>query len=180
MAPFLLESRVVGLVSGESLVSVSMMPWRQRADRSDAGFSMAELLVVCVIVGILAIASVPFFISYYQSAALKAAAQELATFLNQGRQVAIKENQSVCVQTASGSIQFRVSGCSGTAWVGPGTDSSGNLNVPPGFTLTASANPVFTYLGAAAPAATYTVTNSQNGKTLSVTISAAGRVSVGP
>lgn len=162
------------------MVSVCMMPGRLRAYRNDAGFSMAELLVVCVIVGVLATASIPFFINYYQSAALKAAAQQLATFLNQGRQVAIKENQSVCIHTASASIQFRVSGCSGTAWVGPGTDSSGNLSVPQGFTLSTSADPVFTYLGAASPAATYTVQNSQNGKTLSVTVSAAGRVSLGP
>ena len=141
---------------------------------------MAELLVVCAITGVVAMASIPLFISYYQSAGLKAAAQQLATFLNQGRQVAIKENQSVCVHTGSGSIQFRVSGCSGTAWVGPGTDSSGNLNVPPGFTLTTSADPVFSYLGAASPAVTYTVQNSQNGRTLSVIVSASGRVSIGP
>lgn len=141
---------------------------------------MAELLVVCVIIGILATASVPFFLRYYQTAALKAATEVLAAFLNQGRQVAIKENQPVCVLTAAGSIQLHVNGCGGTAWVGPGTDSAGNLKIPEEFTLTTSANPVFSYLGAASPAATYTVTQTNTGKTLSVTVSASGRVTVGP
>lgn len=148
--------------------------------RRPKGFSAAELMVVCAILGILAAVSVPFFIRYYQSAALKAATEEIAALLNQGRQVAIKENQPVCVQTAAGSLRLRVNGCSGTTWVGPGTDSSGNLKIPTGFTLATTADPVFSYLGAAAPAATITVTNTKDGRTLHVTVSASGRVTIGP
>ncbi|MEK7446145.1 MAG: prepilin-type N-terminal cleavage/methylation domain-containing protein, partial [candidate division NC10 bacterium] len=112
-----------------------MAPVRVERQTAQAGFSLAELLVVIAVIGILAAMTTPFFISYYQSAGLKAAAEELVTFLNQGRQIAIKENQSVCVQTTSGAIQMRVNGCSGTIWVGPGTDASGNWKVPQGFTL---------------------------------------------
>ena len=148
--------------------------------RASAGFSVAELMVVLVIVGILAAASTPFFLRYYQSAALKAATEELAAFINQGRQVAIKENQSVCVQTASTSVRLRVNGCTGTIWVGPGTNASGNFAMTPGFTLASSASPVFSYLGAASPAATFTVTNTADGRTLSVAVSASGRVTIGP
>ena len=157
-----------------------MAPVRVERQTAQAGFSLAELLVVIAVIGILAAMTTPFFISYYQSAALKAAAEELVTFLNQGRQIAIKENQSVCVQTTSGAIQMRVNGCSGTIWVGPGTDASGNWKVPQGFTLTSSAAPVFSYLGAASPAATYTVRSTVSGRTLSVNLSASGRVNVGP
>jgi len=157
-----------------------MAPRRSKRSAAQAGFSLAELLVVLAVIGILAGMTVPFFISYYQSAALKAAAEELVTFLNLGRQIAIKENRAVCVQTTAGAIQMRVSGCSGTLWVGPGTDASGNWKVPQGFTLTSTAAPVFSYLGAASPAATYTVRNSANGRTLSVAVSASGRVNVGP
>lgn len=139
-----------------------------------------ELLVVVAVIGILAGMTVPFFVTYYQSAALKAAAEELVTFLNQGRQIAIKENQNVCIQTTSGAVRMRVNGCSGTIWVGPGTDTAGNWKLPQGFTLTSSADPVLSYLGAASPAATYTVRNSANSRTLSVTLSASGRVNVGP
>ena len=144
------------------------------------GFSATELIVVCGILGLLAAVSVPFFLRYYQSAALKAATEEVAAFLNQGRQVAIKENQSVCVLTTSTSLQLRVNGCAGTAWVGPGTDSSGNIRIPTGFTMASSANPIFSYLGAASPAAAYTLTNTRDGRTLRVTVAASGRVTIGP
>ncbi|HUG36409.1 MAG TPA: GspH/FimT family pseudopilin [Candidatus Limnocylindrales bacterium] len=147
---------------------------------SRAGFSMAELLVVCAIFGILASASVPFFLRYYQTAALRTATEELASFLNQGRQIAIKVNQPVCTQTAAGSIRFRINGCAGTIWLGPNTDASGNLKVPAGFTLGSSADPIFNYLGAATPAATYTVTQATTGRTLRVTVAATGRVLVVP
>jgi Tfp pilus assembly protein FimT len=150
------------------------------AGRRQMGFSTTELIVVCGILGLLAAVSVPFFVTYYQSAALKAATEEVAALLNQGRQVAIKENQSVCVQTASTSIRLRVNGCAGTVWVGPGTDASGNFTIATGFTLASSASPIFSYLGAAAPAATFTVTNTADGRTLTVALSASGRVAIGP
>jgi len=145
-----------------------------------AGFSATELIVVCSIVGLLTAVSVPFFLSYYQSAYLKAATEELAAFLNQGRQLAIKENQGVCVHTASGQIHFHVGGCAATTWLGPGTDASGNLKMPTGFTLTATADPIFSYLGAASPAATYTLTSTQDGRTLRVIVAASGRITIGP
>jgi Tfp pilus assembly protein FimT len=153
---------------------------RLLAGRQGAGFSTTELVVVCGILGLLASVSVPYFLRYYQSAALQAATEEVAVFLNQGRQVAIKENQPVCVQITSGSLQLRVRGCGGTTWVGPGTDSSGSLKLPQGFTLASNASLVFSYLGAASPAATYTVTNTQDGRTLQVAVSASGRIRIGP
>jgi general secretion pathway protein H len=146
---------------------------------AQSGFSLAELLVVLAVVGVLAAMSTPFFIRYYQSAGLKAAAEELVTFLNQGRQVAIKENQSVCVETTAAAVRLRLGSCGGTIWVGPGTDAAGNWKLPQGFTLASTGNPVFSYLGAASPAATYTVTNSATGSTLPVSLSASGRVKVG-
>ncbi len=144
------------------------------------GFSATELIVVCGILGLLAAISVPFFLRYYQSAALKAATEEVAAFLNQGRQIAIKENQPVCVVSTSTSLQLHLTTCAGTAWVGPGTDSSGNIRIPTGFTMASSASPIFSYLGAASPAATYTLTNTRDGRTLRVTVSASGRVTIGP
>lgn len=152
--------------------------WRRLGGR--AGFSATELIVVCGILGVLAAVSVPFFLRYYQSAALKAATEEVAAFLNQGRQVAIKENQPVCVRSASAALHLHLASCAGTTWVGPGTDSAGNLKLPTGFTLASSADPIFTYLGAAAPAATYTVTNTRNGSTLRVTVAGSGRITIGP
>jgi prepilin-type N-terminal cleavage/methylation domain-containing protein len=157
-----------------------MLAQRRLLRAPQAGFSMAELLVVCAIVGILASTSVPFFLRYYQSAALRAATGELAAFLNQGRQIAIRVNQPVCIHTATGSIHFHINGCAGITWAGPNTDAAGNLKVPPGFTLTSTADPIFNYLGAATPAATYTVTQGTTGRTLRVTVATTGRVLVVP
>ena len=42
------------------------------------------------------------------------------------------------------------------------------------------ADPVFSYLGAASPSATYTVTNTQTAATLQVFVASSGRVSIGP
>ena len=40
------------------------------------------------------------------------------------------------------------------------------------------ANPVFTYLGAAAPGATFTISNPQDGDTMRVIVAATGRVTI--
>jgi hypothetical protein len=45
-------------------------------------------------------------------------------------------------------------------------------------TVTASANPVFGYLGAALPVATYTITNATTGATLTVSVALSGRLTI--
>ena len=143
-----------------------------------AGFSLVELLVLVGILGILTTISVPFFIRYYQAAAVKAAAEEVATFLNQGRQIAIKENQSVCASIDNNAMHYHMTNCGGTVWLGPGTDAAGNIRIPAGFTLTTTAEPIFSYLGAAAPAATFTVRHTPSGRQITVTVTASGRVTI--
>jgi Tfp pilus assembly protein FimT len=150
----------------------------RRPRRGQAGFSLAELLVLVAIIGILMTLSVPFFLNYYRAAAVKAAAEEVVTFLNQGRQIAIKENTSVCAAIDNNAMHFHLINCSGTVWVGPGTDAAGNIRIPPGFTLTTTAQPIFNYLGAAAPAATFTIRHTQSGRQMTVTVNTAGRVSI--
>lgn len=144
------------------------------------GYSIAELMVVVAVIGILVASSAPFFVSYYQSAKIKAAAQDIAGYINQARQLAIRTNNNVCVQITATNLQFRQGGCAGTIWIGPGTDGLGNIKAPDGVTLAATANPVFSYLGAATPAATYTVTNTDTGLSLHVILSASGRLTIGP
>jgi len=153
---------------------------QHRSVDRQAGFNLTELMVVVAIIGLLAAVSTPFFLSYLQSATLKSGAEEVAALLNQGRQLAITNNQNVCVNITATQMRYRVGGCAGTTWVGTGTDASGNVNMPAGVTLAASADPVFDYLGRATPAATYTVTNPQDSKTLTVSVAASGRVRIGP
>jgi Tfp pilus assembly protein FimT len=144
---------------------------------------VAELALVMAIIGILSALAMPLFVTYYQASKLRVGAEEVAAFINQGRQIAIKENISspgVCVLILPTAVQYRLGSCTAAAWTGPGTDAAGNIAVPQGVTLTKTADPVFSYLGAANPAGTITVTNAQTGSTLRVFVAASGRVSIGP
>jgi prepilin-type N-terminal cleavage/methylation domain-containing protein len=152
-----------------------------RMARCRSGFSLIEVMLVVAIMGILAVLATPMFLTYYQGAQLRVAAEEVATFLNHGRQLGIKENVGVCVEITATAMHYRVGGCGGSIWLGPGTDAAGNVSVPQGVTLTTTAvQVVFSYLGAASPAATYTVTNTQTAATLQVKVAASGRVCIAP
>ncbi len=169
MAPFLL---------GYSPMS-AIHPSRHAA-RNQTGFSLAELTVLLAVIGVLFSLSLPAFISYYQSAQVRGAAAEIVAYVNQGRQLAIQLNCSVAVQIAPTTITYtRQANCQVPGvWTGAGTNAAGNIPAPAGITLAATATPVFNNLGAAAPAATLTVTHGSS--SLSVLVSASGRVVVGP
>ena len=131
------------------------------------------------VIAILAVMAVPAFLSYYQAAGLKAGAQQVATLINQAREIAIKENGNVCVTLPSATqMTYLLGSCSGSAWVGAGTDATGRINLPTPIAATASANPIFSYVGSALPAATYTLTNTQSGNTLTVSVAASGRITI--
>jgi Tfp pilus assembly protein FimT len=154
---------------------------------------MAELLVVVAIIAIVTAASFPFFLSYWQSATLTSGAQELASVVNRGRQLAIAQNTPVCVTYSetdpgtgqpSGRVRFRTTGCPGTAgstvWTGSGTDSNGFITLANRVTVSAAPNVVFNQLGAATTAGAYTVRHSVTARTMTVTVASSGRVTVGP
>jgi prepilin-type N-terminal cleavage/methylation domain-containing protein len=148
---------------------------------NDRGFTLAELMIVLAIGGVLATLVTPALSSYARTAALQAAARELATSINLGRQLAISRNTTVCVEAASlTSIRLRVGGCGGAIWTGPGTDGSGAIKISDSSALqiNTTANVVFTSLGAASPAGTYTLTSPAIGGTRTVVVAATGRVSV--
>lgn len=145
------------------------------------GFSLAELLVLIAVIALIAAVSVPSFVSYWQSATLKAGAQELATILNRGRQVAIGQNGSVCVSQSASKVRFLTGGCAGAVWTGPGTDGNGWFTLQNGVNVSSTTgNVVFNYLGAASSAGTYAVHNPVSNQTMSVTVALSGRVTVGP
>jgi type II secretory pathway pseudopilin PulG len=144
------------------------------------GFSLVELLLVIGACGVLMAVSIPLALSYHQGAKVTAGAQHVRSLLNQARQLAMDQKGFVCVQVPSPTqVSFYPNSiCSGTPWTGPITDPAGNVNLQPGFTLTAYASPVFDYLGRALPAATYTITNSTTGSTVTVSVSSSGRISI--
>jgi len=145
-----------------------------------AGVSLTETLFVLAIAGVLAASTAPSLLRYYQASTLTLAAQEVMAVLNNGRQLAIAQNASICVHASATSLHYRQGACSGPIWLGPGTDGSGNIALPAGISLSATADPLFSYLGAATPAATYTVTSSATGEAVHVTVAASGRIAIAP
>ena len=149
----------------------------RRLDRG--GWSLAELLVVVAIIGILAAIAIPLFASYWRSAAVRAGTQEMRTALMQAKQLAITRRQNICVQPVVGpspGYQFRQNTCAGALIVMPGTDGAGTFHLQNNVAVGLLAGPpVFTPLGAAAPAGQFQVTGP-SGNALTITVSAAGRV----
>lgn len=144
------------------------------------GWTLAELLVVIAVIGILVAMSIPLFASYLRSSTVRAGAQEMRTALNRGKQLAITLRQNICVQPVANGYQYRQNTCGLVpgalpATTVPGTDGTGTLRLQNSVTVTSGAPVTFTPLGNATLAGTYTVTGSP-GNTLNITVSAAGRI----
>ena len=141
---------------------------------------MIELLVVIGIMGTVTVTSVPWMISYWRTATLRAGGEELAAGLNNGRQLAISQAQQVCVEVVNNQYRYRLLNCGGVVWTALGAGANGFFRIANNMGVTTNTNPVFDYLGAATPGATLTVTNPQGGATLSVVVSPAGRIRICP
>jgi prepilin-type N-terminal cleavage/methylation domain-containing protein len=141
------------------------------------GFGLVELVVVMAFIGILTVLATPTFLTYLRAAKVRAGAQELATAINLGRQLAITRNTTACVQLSGTNILVRTGGCGGTIWTGSGTDGSGAIRLQSGLqVIQITPFPVvFTSLGAASPG-TFKVTNPVDGGTRLVQVSNSGRV----
>jgi prepilin-type N-terminal cleavage/methylation domain-containing protein len=143
------------------------------------GFGLVELLVVMVIIGILSVLATPWLMGYWRAAIVQAGAQELATAINLGRQLAITRNTTACVQLSGTNILLRTGGCGGTIWTGPGTDGTGAIRLQSGLQVShIGPDVVFTNLGAASPGGLYRVTNPADGRLRMVVVAPSGRVSL--
>lgn len=143
------------------------------------GFSLVELMVVIAVIGIITAVATPFFLSFLQAQRLRGAAQQVQTFLNQARQLAIARNISYRVevnQTGTGLRFVRVS--DSTPWTGPGTDGSGYFGLDTEIQLInqSGTNPTFNPFGAASTAGTLRVRNLQGTQCLDVIVSVSGRI----
>ena len=144
---------------------------------NERGFGLAELIVVVAIIGLLAALALPSFLTYWQSSTLSAGAAEMASTLNRGRQLAIAQNGSVCVQVTGTSVRYRTVSCAGTIWTGTGTTSAGLVSLSNGLQI--SGGPVtFTNAGGAAAQTTFTVTDPRTLRFRTVLVMVTGRVTV--
>lgn len=77
--------------------------------RSTSGYSLAELLVVVAIIGILSLVSVPAFMNYRNSTKLKSSMRQFVADLRVARQRAITENHPTMIsfRTGSGRVTYR-------------------------------------------------------------------------
>jgi Tfp pilus assembly protein FimT len=137
-----------------------------------------ELAIVVAVIGAFMVVSAPLFLSFIRTSTLRAGAEEMSTVLNRARQLAIQDNRSMCVTRTGSHVQYRVGGCGGAVWTGPGTDGTGLIRLANDITVAGGPDVVFTYIGTATSAGTYTV--AKDGQTLSVVVAPSGRVSLAP
>lgn len=151
---------------------------RSGRSRSQAGYSFVELIITTAMILIVSALAAPSFMSYYRSARVRSAADVVKTYLNEGRQLAIRGNVPVCVKSTSTAIQFLQTNCTGTVITVAGVNSSSsNVRLPESITLS-TASAIFTNLGAASPGATYTVTDTVSSRQMTVTVAGSGRVTI--
>ena len=144
---------------------------------NERGFGMAELIVVVAVIGLLAALAMPSFLTYWQSAGLSAGAAEMQSTLNRGRQLAIAQNGSVCVQVSGVGVRYRTASCAGTIWTGTGTNGAGLISLSNGMEILGG--PVtFTNAGGASANATFTVRDPRTLRTRTVAVTTTGRVVV--
>ena len=153
---------------------------RRIGSRFADAFTLVELTVVLAITATVTVAAVPTLARYWDNWSLQAGARQLASTINLGRQLAIATRSPVCVDLNATGLRFRVGGCAGDVWTGPVTDASGTILVSDPATLAVSANArlVFTTLGAASPAATYTLRHARTHASRTVVVAGSGRISV--
>ena len=78
------------------------------------------------------------------------------------------------------SVRYLTGGCAGGAWTGAGTDGNGWIVLANNVSITngPAADVIFSNLGAANPAGTFTVQGPSNAQTLTVTVAGSGRVTI--
>jgi len=148
--------------------------------RTEQGYTLAELLVVLAVIGIMAFIAVPFLLTYTSGATIDYGARELRSGLNRAKLMAVTTRQPVCVQpTADGYQFFQNTTCTGTPWSGTGTDANGVFRLANNMTATlaAGANPVFNQFGVAVQTGTLRVTGPTGGS-MTVSVEASGRVRI--
>ncbi|CBE70079.1 MAG: type II secretion system protein GspH [Candidatus Methylomirabilis oxygeniifera] len=155
------------------------MVFRQSRVGGECGYTLVELMTALAVIGIVSMVATPLFMTFLRAMETRGASQELATVLQQARELAIARNTNYQINVNGNQLQFWDTSTN-QAWVGPGTDNQGfrrlvnqaQLVDPP-------ANPIiFNPLGTAR-GGTITVQNAQdNTSSLDVIVATSGRVRI--
>ena len=141
-----------------------------RSCRDEKGFTLVEIIIVVVIVGILASVGIPSLLSYFPKARLSGATRVVAGDLMATRMQAIKLNRTAYMQQ-TGSSQYQI------AYPGVVLKSRDLSDDYSDVTISNWSNTVFfNSRGAAASPYSISLTNPSGTKTVDVTI--AGRVKI--
>lgn len=168
------------------------MIFRQSRAGGQRGFTIAELLVVIAMIGVLTAAAFPVFANFLQAQRTRGAAQELVNLLNQAKQLAITTNGSYRVEIEPDNNRLRFVRTIGPATVGCnpgnpgnpvciglGTDAAGYRRLENQVRLVnVTANPTFNHLGGGG-SGTITVQDSTSSSSLGVVVSN-GRIRICP
>src|SRR5262245_45753437 len=142
---------------------------------NERGFGMAELIVVVAVIGLLAALAMPTFLTYWQSAGLSAGAAELQSILNRGRQLAISQNGSLCVEVSGTGVRYRTTSCAGTIWTGTGTSGAGLISLSNGLQIQGGPSVIFSNAGGASGNVNFTVRDPRTSRTRTVAVLTTGR-----
>ena len=159
---------------------VSWIPGRRSRQ---AGFSFVELIITVGMILVLTTWAMPSFLSYLRGARLRAGAQTVSAYLNEGRQLAIKTNGPVCVAHTTSTMQFKTTSCGGAVIAVAGlVNASSNVRLPENISLSlaSGSSAIFQQLGNAAAGTVYNVTDVPSGQILRVIVAVSGRVCLAP
>lgn len=133
------------------------------------GLTLIELMATLGVAAILIAVAIPSFTSTLPGLRLNDAARQVATDLQQIRMKAIAQN--LPYQITFSTTTYVLQKCGGSC-----TNESGNIVLPQGITVTATAAPQFQPRGTAATATTIQLSNGSSNKW--VCVRAVGRVNI--
>ena len=150
---------------------------------NERGFGLTELMITVSVVAVLAALGYPYFSTFLRASRVKAGAQELSAIINGARSLAIARNTPVCMILNANQARYMLNvtpACGGgVLYTGPMTRADGTIPLTNALQISGTtANVVFSNLGAANPAGTYTVLDPATNQTRNVVVAASGRVSV--
>jgi Tfp pilus assembly protein FimT len=143
---------------------------------NERGLGLTELIVVVALIGVMGLLATPSLLTYWRSSSLTAGAEELASVMHRARALAIRQNTSVCVERSGSSLRLRTVSCGGTIWTGAGTDSAGLITISNSLQVGGAASAVFTNVGGASTAGTFSVTDPTTSYSRNVQITSTGQV----